>query len=156
MGFKISQTYTKDLRNSNLQSEIVVEVPAMVYMDDTIWLADSKEKMETILELVHSFTEMTGIRINTNKMDLLIINPPSKNQQSLVYGNQTIVTPRNPKPIRYLGIWLEENGKKKYQLSLIKNKLNFIIHNLQNSIITETNELRDKCSPNFANNIFNN
>lgn len=103
-GFEMTQIFNRDLRSPYQQSEISINVPAMVYMNDTIWLINSKQKMEMILQLVHSFAEMIGIKINTDKTDLLIINPPSKSQQFLNFGNQTIVTLKNPKPIRYLGV----------------------------------------------------
>lgn len=131
----MEQPYIQDLRQPNIKSSITATMPAMTYMNDTIWLAKSKVQMETISTIVSSFVQMTGIKINIDKMNLLIINPSKNILQQVQFDDQIIESLKHNKPIRYLRVWLEANGKKTYQLQLIKKKLNFIIYNLKYSII---------------------
>lgn len=50
--------------------------------------------MEIILEIINSFTKITGIKINTNKTDLLVINSSMNIQQEVHFSTQKIVTPQ--------------------------------------------------------------
>lgn len=58
----------------------------MVYMDNTIWLAKSKEQIELTLALVNSFIEMTGTL------------------QKLKFDSQFIEVSQQQQPIRYLRV----------------------------------------------------
>lgn len=88
--YAMKQSYLHDLTKPTEVLSLNVQVPAMTYMDDTIWLVNTKEQMDYTLKLVNSFTKMIGIKINTNKMDLLVINLPNKWSQSVNFGNQII------------------------------------------------------------------
>src|SRR5260363_411210 len=42
-------------------------ISVLAYMDDSLWIANSKSQLEEILETASSFYKMTGIRVNANK-----------------------------------------------------------------------------------------
>ena len=56
-------------------------IPVSAYMDDTVWLDKSKSRLQNTVDLAHSFFTIWDIKINTNKCELLVINPSITNDQ---------------------------------------------------------------------------
>ena len=51
------------------------------YMDDTAFIAPSKIALTNMLNIADDFNSMTGIIVNPNKSDLIVINSQEKTNQ---------------------------------------------------------------------------
>lgn len=130
--------YTPDLTNPQIINQISFNVTSITYIDDTIWLSNSKKDMKSIISIIFSFSKLTGIMINAQKSNLLVINPLSKcTQQQVNYRSETLTFDNKSDPIRYLGIWISPNSSQRFQLKQIMNRVNFTFHRLSLSIITD-------------------
>lgn len=80
-------------------------------MDDTVWLASSKNELIDIITIVNKFFLLTGIKVNATKSNLLIINHQQVQpiDRNITFDNQVISFDPKQKPICYLGIYLEAN-----------------------------------------------
>src|SRR4051812_14798447 len=110
------------------------QTSSLAYMDDTVWIANTKEHMQQMTKVAESFFELNLITINTSKSDLIVLNSIHDREANTIdFVNSTLV-PHEPEiAIRYLGIWISEDGKKKVQ-----------IEKLTDNIIKMTNILRGK------------
>lgn len=102
-GFTMKQKFIHDLTNPQNEIQLSASIPTISYMDDTIWMADSQNQMEQILKIVYSFTSMTGLKINTDKSDLLVINPLYKNE-TITFGTSSISFSTKQNSIHYLEV----------------------------------------------------
>src|SRR2546430_11380758 len=84
-----------------------LHIPTSAYMDDTVWLDSSKCRIQDTVNLAQEFFTMWDIKINTNKCELLVINPSvPKDQRFLTMGNnQNNTINATSKEIRYLDVW---------------------------------------------------
>ena len=69
-------TWNPDMRNTE-QEELSTRHAAVAFMDDTTWIARSREDMENILEDARSFYKANDSQINTQKSILITINNKS-------------------------------------------------------------------------------
>ncbi|CAG8803920.1 8025_t:CDS:2, partial [Dentiscutata erythropus] len=77
-----------------------------------------------ILKIVEEFFTLNKIKVNVSKSELIIINGSKENKINGVnFINDTIIPAKPSEAVRYLGIWLQENGKKIYQKKLIEEKV---------------------------------
>ena len=107
---------------------------SIAYMDDTTFLAPSKQAMKKTLEIADNFNLMTGIIVNPEKSELIVINS-DEDDKSINYGHNTynIKCKDEKEPVRYLGVWL--SGQKNDK---------FITNQCKEEIINTTNRLRRK------------
>ncbi|RHZ70344.1 hypothetical protein Glove_272g29 [Diversispora epigaea] len=112
-------------------------------MDDTVWIANDKTSMEKILKTAEEFFDITGIQINAAKSDLIVIrnrqNAAKEHiiKQGIKFAG-TIIKPTKPQDgIRYLGIWVSEDGRKEHQINLIRTKLKTAISLLRFKHLTD-------------------
>ena len=82
-----------------------LKIPALVYMDDTLWLAKSKEDLIKITEIANSFFAFNDIQVNWSKSELLV-NIPQLQPFEINYDNNTwSINAHSPKDsVRYLGV----------------------------------------------------
>jgi len=69
-------------------------------MDDTIWIASTKNELEQITNTASSFFQMANIQVNSLK-SILITNSP--NTTPINFINQTITPYPKHKPFKFLG-----------------------------------------------------
>jgi hypothetical protein len=85
-----------------------ISIPALAYMDDTIFLESSKARMQSTVDKAGEFFKLHDIFINGNKSDLLVINPScNKNEQNIKMGQTQHEVQATNNEIRYLGVWIE-------------------------------------------------
>ncbi|RHZ86992.1 hypothetical protein Glove_41g123 [Diversispora epigaea] len=91
------------------------------YMDDTVWITNNKTSMEMITKVVEEFFDITRIQINTSKSELIVIRNykdkinESKVKQEINFAGSIIKPTNQQEAVRYLGIWVTEDRKKKHQ-----------------------------------------
>ena len=78
-------------------------------MDDTLWITDSKQNLELIIQTTTSFYKMANIQINPHKSILItnIKKPPELN-----FIDSTL-QPQLPNiPFKFLECWFTLDGKQ--------------------------------------------
>ncbi|GES99798.1 hypothetical protein GLOIN_2v1814043 [Rhizophagus clarus] len=114
-GYKISDDSTS------------IHVPSKAYMDDTTIITDSKENLEVLLTTADSFFELASIKINYDKVELLLRNDSAYDASpiNLSFGDKIItIVPKPPKEnIRILGVYFNVARCPKYNLRLIRDEI---------------------------------
>jgi hypothetical protein len=59
----------------------------ILYADDTIILSESKENMQSSLDIFHSYCEMWNLRVNANKTKVMIFSKRKVRQNIEYYLN---------------------------------------------------------------------
>ena len=77
-------------------------------MDDTTWIAKSKEDMIEILEESKVFYKANNSQVNGKKSVLITINNPNKNSAIVTVrpNKEPVIKLDRKQYIRFLGIWL--------------------------------------------------
>nr|CAG8643063.1 12736_t:CDS:2 [Entrophospora candida] len=110
-GYKINVKWRSDLRYAYTK-KLSEQVSSLAFMDDTTWLAKSKNEMENMLKVADSFYLYNGIKVNKNKSILLTINESTSTQDTWIsFGNNSeeIYPKSKNESIRFLGIWINSN-----------------------------------------------
>ena len=104
-------------------------------MDDTLWIAQSKTKLEQIINIATSFYQMADIQVNPHK-SLFITNNNSSHNISFLNCN----IPRIPKnqPFKFLGCWFTLDNKISKQIQLIQEEIFQLVN------IASTKKITDK------------
>lgn len=55
-----------------------IEVKGMAYINNSVWIASLKAQLELKVKIVESFFSMSGITVNSNKSELIVINAYKK------------------------------------------------------------------------------
>jgi hypothetical protein len=133
MGYEMKSEWDIDLakKSTNMISN---HTSSLAYMDDTVWISDNKEHMQQIIEVAEFFFDINLITVNASKSDLIVINSASTREENAIDFVESQLIPYEPETaVRYLGVWISEDGKKKEQ----ENKL-------IDKVIKTTNILRRK------------
>jgi len=88
--------------------QLKVDCNLLDYLNDTTWIASSKEKLEYMLSEADSYYTFMNIKVNKQK-SILITNNTSymiNNQTTLKFGFKHITLSNTPKDqsIRFLGV----------------------------------------------------
>jgi hypothetical protein len=69
-----------------------ITISSTAYMDDTTWIASSKQNMESILQTADDFNHLNNIKVNKQKSELLMHVPgqPYNDEVSIEFGQETI------------------------------------------------------------------
>jgi hypothetical protein len=111
-----------------------ITIPPLAFMDDTVWHSQNKEALQNILNDTCELYQINNIQINTEKCDLIHLNPPKKtnSQSNYLTFNNTLITPRkNNEVIRYLGIYYDGKGTTKPTIEKIISKTNSILNTIR-------------------------
>ena len=103
-------------------------------MDDSLWIANSKNQLEEILETASSFYKMTGIRVNTNKS---IFMTNTKGVMLVRFETQNLERRQQDEPFKYLGCWFKEQKNQDKINKKILKEAEEAIDRLNKSRITE-------------------
>ncbi|GES94483.1 hypothetical protein GLOIN_2v1814043 [Rhizophagus clarus] len=122
----IHQQFPVDWNFANLYP-IPKPKPCKAYMDDTTIITDSKENLEVLLTTADSFFELASIKINYDKVELLLRNDSAYDASpiNLSFGDKIIsIVPKSPKEnIRILGVYFNVARCPKYNLRLIRDEI---------------------------------
>src|ERR1041385_7064292 len=147
LGYSISHTYSDDIHAPNNTTTDTTSIPALAYMDDTLWCTQNQGNLEKILSTTASFSSFTNIKLNDDKAKLLsstakLIRKGKRNPfgalplKEIVFNlangqtNKVALQPYN-KSIRYLGAWIS-----------LKNNNNFIATQARNTMTRSANTMR--------------
>lgn len=78
----------------------------MRYADDTVVIADTTEGLQRLLDRLSSVGDSMGLRINTNKTKVMVINRDARQATEVVVGGTPIA---RVSKFRYLGSWISED-----------------------------------------------
>ncbi|RHZ82945.1 hypothetical protein Glove_102g45 [Diversispora epigaea] len=97
---------------------------ATIYMDDTVWIANSRSSLQKMLRIAEEFCEIIDISINAKKSQVLHICPKKDDELlPIQVKDQQVIPVKKSMPIRYLGVWLTQSGSKSFQKNLIIEKV---------------------------------
>jgi hypothetical protein len=116
-----------------------VRQAAIAYMDDTTWIARSKEDMENILSEANKFYTANDSQINGKKSVLITINNPKEEPGKINVGTtQEIVTELDRKEhTHFLGIWLGSKDHSKETIRLVQDEIKAISSALRSKKVTD-------------------
>jgi len=84
-------------------------------MDDTLWIAQSKDELEQITQIATSFYKMADLQINPTKSIFATNTKPT----SITFYNSTLNSIPQNQPFKYLGCWFTLNNKQTHSIKLI-------------------------------------
>jgi ribonuclease HI len=124
----------KWIRNRHYMVEYMSSI---AYMDDTAFLAPSRQAMEQTLQIADEFNSMIGILVNPNKSELIVINSDEE-EKAINYGNNeyNIVAKKELEPVRYLGVWLSGRKNDKFIKSQCRDEITVTTNRLKRKKIT--------------------
>ncbi len=89
-------------------------------MDDTTWIASSKEELEEMLHIADSFYTFMNIKVNKQKSILMTNNTNhiSNGHITLSFGSDRITLPNTPQDhsIRFLDVWINLQGSYHFNI----------------------------------------
>ncbi|KAF0526188.1 RNA-directed DNA polymerase from mobile element jockey-like [Gigaspora margarita] len=103
-------------------------------MDDTLWIAQSFQQLQQILQIASSFYQMANIKVNLHK-SILVSN--TNHLPSITFLNSSIQTQPLHTPFKFLACWFTTNSKSYPQIKLIIQKIYEIINTLNTKKITD-------------------
>lgn len=125
------------------------EVTSIAFMDDTHWILPSKINLENILHIADSFYKFTGIKINKDKLELLVRPIKEDNHFSvdldenieLSFGKSIIQQrPKQPKELtRILGCYYSIEMNTNQIKNMIVNEINNLIAKTRYKLLTDKN-----------------
>lgn len=139
LGYKMECTWNPNL---NLPEEKTIKLrnAAMAYMDDTTWIAHSKENMQLLLEDAREFYKANDSQINSLKSVLIVINSNiQKTDQKVQAGlnKETVQRLAHKESARFLGVWIGDTNSRKDVIRRIQNESTKIINALKWKKATE-------------------
>src|SRR6266487_5911663 len=115
----------------------------LAFVDDTLWIAKSRESMETILAKAHSFFLRNDIQINIQKTEGLLALGKKLNgkfntiKSPLNFGEEIVETTNLSKSHRYLGIWISRDNKPKHTTKKLLQEIDYICHTAGRKPLTD-------------------
>src|SRR5215216_2851665 len=94
-------------------------------MDDTLWIARSREDLTNIVSIAESFYKLNHIKVNWEKSVLMINN--TKSNQPFTCNINGSLTTIHPLPLnestRYLGVWISLGRNKTFTINMLKGEI---------------------------------
>jgi hypothetical protein len=108
-------------------------------MDDTTWIARSKEDMDSILEEARAFYEANDSQVNGSKSILITINNPSPIPATVNIGTkkEQVIELSRKEHARFLGIWLGNKKPAHDTVNRIRQEIRMIVTAIQKKRITD-------------------
>jgi len=151
LGYNLSHSFAPDVRSPALITKDA-KVPALAYMDDTLWISGLHGNLQSILRIASSFYSFTNILINDFKARLLSSItkpvPKKKNQPRQSPPSQTTfnISPSHnitvkftlyATSIRYLGAWISIKKNDSTIISHARWTINHAVYNMRNACLTD-------------------
>jgi hypothetical protein len=132
-GYTLSTTWPTSLSPLKTQN-LNTSTSVLAYMDDTLWISQSKLELEKTLQTATSFYQMANIQINSSK-SIFISNQSKTTTQ---FFNSTLTSIPANQPFKFLGCWFTLNNKQTAQIKLIQEESFQLIN------IASTKKITDK------------
>ena len=102
-------------------------------MNDTTWIANSRENLQRILNEAREFYIANNSQINSNKSVLLVINKKKDELTTVQAGlnRETVTMLNNGEFTRFLGIWIGNKDHKKETIARVKQDIAQIVSALK-------------------------
>ena len=78
-------------------------ISVLAYMDNILWIADSKKELTNILQIAQSFYNFANILVNPNKS--VLATTCSNTDTHIEFNNTTISAINKKESFRFLGCW---------------------------------------------------
>jgi hypothetical protein len=128
-----------DLRSRTTQT-LSTRVSCLAYMDDTTWVASSRENLQTILDDATQFYHANDSQVNGSKSKIIAINAKIEDKKKpLIIGPQKdkVLAAPQDEPIRFLGIWFSEKNHHKIIPSIIKHEIDRVTNIIRFKSMTD-------------------
>ena len=137
-GYQLSADHYDNITIDKPILRVKQKVNVLTYMDDTTYIASTKEELMGLLQLTQQFSQFTGMRINFSKSELMTINVGKAKdpRQTIVIEGQNIQAIYDKQSIRFLGVHLQPKGKAVQKL-LITNKVKDTCNILKRKKLTD-------------------
>ncbi|GBB96732.1 hypothetical protein RclHR1_28170001 [Rhizophagus clarus] len=123
LGYTVSCNNIQQIPQLN-SAVIEQHVPALAFMDDTHWITDKKDKLESMLSIADSFYRLNDIQINKNKSELMM--------------RTKIIKAKHPhEPTRILGVYFNIENDEQYLISKVKAEINHLTNLMWKKKITD-------------------
>ena len=113
-------------------------------MDDTLWIADSQQQLQNILNTASKFYQIANIKVNPNK-SMLISN--TKLTPTFNFMDTTIQTQTPDTPLKFLGCWYTATNKQSIISKIIIQETTGLTN------IIQTKQITDKQTSYVINNV---
>ena len=113
-------------------------------MNDTLWIADSQQQLQNILDTASTFYQMANIKVNPNKSTLI---SNTKLTPTINFMDTTIKTQSFNTPLKFLGCWYTATNNQSITSKIIIQET-FGLTN-----IIQTKQITDKQTSYVINNI---
>ena len=114
------------------------------YADDTVLIADSKEKLQKLLDTVKTKSEVHGLKINASKTEILVVSKKEVNPQCVVAVDGKVI--KQVQQFSYLGSNIKSDGRCDAEIirriAVAKGAFNNMKHLLINRNISLTTRTR--------------
>ncbi|GBC28561.2 hypothetical protein GLOIN_2v1817843 [Rhizophagus irregularis DAOM 181602=DAOM 197198] len=118
---KFIRSRNREINTSRSGDTQKLPVKSTAFMDDTTIISDSKDKLEKLISMCHSFFKINNIQANIQKYELIKIN--AKEKEDLNIEGVKIKKVNDEEGNRYLGFYFEYNNKR----SIYKRKIKEIV-----------------------------
>ena len=71
LGYTLEVSWSPNINNMKTKS-ITTSIPNSAYMDDTIWITNSRTKLKNIFDIAQSFFDLNSMQINLEKSFIVI------------------------------------------------------------------------------------
>ena len=129
----------RDFLAPKLPTHNNLSISNMAFVDDTVWIANSRRHLQLIFTTANQFFNMCDIQINTAKTDIINLNPNPNNNTPLLLGNSNnpLIPHDKGVAIKYLGILFSADGTHQAQINQIISEVNSTNQILKRKFITE-------------------
>ena len=132
-GYTLSTTWQPCLTYPST-NHLHTSISVLAYMDDTIWITQSKEELDKIINTATSFYNMANIQINPTKSTFISKQPSA----SISFLHSNLASIPIHQPFKFLGCWFTLNNKHTQQIKLIQDEA------IQLANIANTKNITDK------------
>ena len=104
----------------------------VAFVDDLSVLAQSSHKMQRLLEVIHEFQEWCGLKVNTEKTIVMVINRPEHlHDPEVCYEKRRLRCLKSKEPCRYLGFWATADGDMNKTKEIVFQKTELAVEMLE-------------------------
>ena len=137
-GYKMSCSWQPDARLPVTQC-MSTTIPALAFMDDTLWIAKSANDLSSIISIANSFYSFNDIQVNWPKSELLVNRIQSEPFTIANFNEHYHITARKPnESVRYLGVWISLSDNRTFITKQIHEEIKSAITIMRSKRLTDT------------------
>jgi len=107
-------------------------------MNDILWLSQSKDSLNELMDIADSFYRLNSIQVNWNKSILL---SPFKNQNAIHFQLASsainLIPAKYNESIRYLGIWISMSHNKAFIQQQVQQEVKAASNAMKSKLLTD-------------------